>query len=291
MGRVSVTCFLASYAVALLLEGLSAVRRGPGPWARLGSLGLTIAGFVAHSLYLYVRAQTTSLPPLLSSMQDWLFVLAWLLILVDVFVTLSDRQAAVGILVLPVVLALVIGAHFVSSSQAPISSVQRNWAMLHVGLLVFGMGGLLIGLVVSLMYLWQHSRLKSRHPGTPSFPFPNLERLHRWNKWLVMLSVPTLTLGMIIGVGLVVFRQGGDVDERVWSDPLVVMSLIAWVLMAAFYLWMNVAVRTPGRQVAALTVLSGGLLILTVLGAQVLARIGTSPSLHGPAKPPAGGVR
>lgn len=279
MGRVSVMCFFASYGLAFAIELLRAL--GRSKLQRAATLLVTAAGLVAQSIYLYVRSQTTSLPPLLSSMQDWMYVLAWLVALVYLFVSFSDRDVGAGILALPLILVLIGAASLFSPTEhAPIDS-NRSWTMLHVVMLVFGIGGLFAGLIVSLMYLWQHWRLKSRKPLWSWLTFPSLERLHRWNKWLVMISVPLLTAGMAIGVGLVLVRSGQDAAERVWSEPLVVLSLVSWCVLAAGYVWMLVAVRTPGRQMAYLTTFSGALLLVTVLASQALSRINHGPALHG----------
>ncbi len=287
MGRVSVVCFFASYGLALAIELLRAL--GKSKLQRVATLSVTAAGLVAHTIYLYVRSQATSLPPLLSSMQDWMYVLAWLVALVYLFVSISDREAASGILALPLILVLVGAASLFSPAQRPPEDLHRLWTMLHVVMLVFGIGGLLAGLIVSVMYLWQHWRLKGRHTIAGWLSFPSLERLHRWNKWLVMISVPLLTSGMAIGVGLVLVRSGHDAAERVWSDPLVVLSLASWGVLAAGYVWMLVAVRTPGRQMASLTAFSTALLLVTVLGSQALSRLSNRPIMHGASPPKAAG--
>lgn len=279
MGRVSVMCFFASYGLALAIELLRAL--GRSKLQRAATLAVTAAGLVAHTIYLYHRSQTTSLPPLLSSMQDWMYVLAWLVALVYLFVSFSDRDAGAGVLALPLIMVLIGAASLFSPAQRPPVDLQYSWTMLHVVMLVFGIGGLLAGLIVSVMYLWQHWRLKSRTPVAGWITFPSLERLHRWNKWLVMTSVPLLTMGMAIGVWLVLVRSGHDAAERVWSDPLVVLSLVSWCVLAASYVWMLVAVRTPGRQMASLTAFSGALLLVTVLASQALSRLSHGTALHG----------
>lgn len=280
MGRVSVMCFFASYGLAFAIELLRAL--GRSKLQRAATLLVTAAGLIAHTIYLYFRSQTTSLPPLLSSMQDWMYVLAWLVALVYLFVSFSDRDAGAGVLALPLILILIGAASLFSPAEHTPVDLHRSWTMLHVVMLVFGIGGLLAGLIVSLMYLWQHWRLKSRQPVIKWLAFPSLERLHRWNKWLVIISFPLLTAGMGIGVGLVMFRTGQDAAERVWSDPLVVLSLVSWCVLAAFYVWMFVAVHTPGRQMASLTAFSCALLLVTVLGSQALSRVGKGTTLHGP---------
>ena len=40
-------------------------------------MGFAVAGLTAHTIYLVMRSQKSGLPPLLSSSQDWMLVLAW----------------------------------------------------------------------------------------------------------------------------------------------------------------------------------------------------------------------
>jgi drug/metabolite transporter (DMT)-like permease len=65
-----------SYAVSLAGETWLVLRR-QSSMARVVVLAFTLAGFLAHTAYLITRSQTAGLPPLLSSQQDWLLVLAW----------------------------------------------------------------------------------------------------------------------------------------------------------------------------------------------------------------------
>src|SRR5688572_14150714 len=105
MLRVSVMCFLASYVLAFGLELTRLVARSrPGRWV---TLGVAAAGLIAQTMFLLLRAQQTHLPPLLSSMQDWLLVLAWLAVLVHLFVSLIDRELATGFVVWPLVIGLI----------------------------------------------------------------------------------------------------------------------------------------------------------------------------------------
>ena len=103
LAKVSVFCFLASYAVAFGLEWTRLMRR-PGI-SRLLVLALGLAGFVAHTAYLLVRSRNleSHLPPLLSSTHDWFLVLAWVVVLLYLFLTTLDRELAVGLFLLPVV--------------------------------------------------------------------------------------------------------------------------------------------------------------------------------------------
>jgi ABC-type uncharacterized transport system permease subunit len=291
MERISVVCFLASYLLALAGE----LTRLRGWWSRgrLPTMAIATAGFFAHTVYLWNRAQQTHLPPLLSSLRDWLLVLAWLVVLVYLFLTLLDRELAIGFLAWPVTVALIIASNFVPSSGGTMAVAHRNWTMLHVSLLIFGIAAVVLGFVVSLMYLWQHRRLKHHQAAHSGLALPSLERLARWNRWLLLASVPLLTFGMVIGIGLTIVRQALTTDHWSWLDPLVVVSGVGWLLMTAIFIWLLARKRTPGRQIAWLTVWAGGFLLLTTVGSQLLVNWTRWPSVHGapfpssPAEPPA----
>lgn len=283
MLQVSVVCFLASYVLAFGLELTRLVARSrPGRWL---TLGIAAAGLVAQTMFLLLRAQQTSLPPLLSSMQDWLLVLAWLAVLVHLFVSVIDRDLATGFVVWPLVIGLISASQFVSSAAGTGATAHRNWTMLHVALLVFGIAGVAVGFIVSLLYLWQHRRLKQHVGSVPGLALPSLERLARLNRWALLVSVPLLTFGMLIGVGLTLIRQP-DLDVgSAWTDPVVLVSGVCWVIMTAVFVWLLSGNRPQGRQVAWLTLWSCGFLLLTTVGAQVLAESIKFPAVHGAKEP------
>lgn len=289
MLQVSVVCFLASYALAFALELTRLLRRSlPGRWV---TLGVTAAGLVAQTMFLLLRVQQTHLPPLLSSMQDWLLVLAWLMVLVHLFVSLIDRELATGFVVWPLVLGLIVASQFVSATAGTAAAAHRNWTMLHVALLVFGIAGVAVGFVVSLLYLWQHRRLKHPHGNWRGLALPSLERLARLNRWSLLVSVPLLTFGMLIGVGLTLSRRPELDVHAAWTDPVVLVSGVCWLLMTGVFVWLLAGQRPQGRQVAWLTLWSCGFLLLTTVGAQVLAASIELPAVHGakvPVAPPLG---
>ena len=275
MANVSIFCFLASYLVALGLEGVRLVRRTAVSRAAL--IAFASAGLVAHTAYLYFQSQRANLPPLLSSTRDWMLVLAWVGVVLYLFLTSVDRDLAIGVFLLPLVLLLVGAAYLVSG--APNTAIAdyegaRAWAMLHASLLVFGIAGVLIGFVLSLMYLVQHHRLKRRQALQNGLTLPSLARLARLNWWAVMISVPLLTLGMGVGVGLAFLSD----DRRLtWTDPVVVGNAVAWLAMAVLFVWLARRDHPAGKQVAWLTLWAFGFLLVTVLGLQILTGEGILP--------------
>jgi len=277
MPNVNLFCFLWSYSVAF---GLDVARlRAKGAWYRWAAILFGGAGLLAQSLYLLLRSSQSQQPPLLSSAHDWLLVLAWLAVLTHLFVTLLDSTLASGLVVWPVVLALVGASQFVTAAPSHVLDYHRGWKMLHASMLVLGTAAILLGFVLSLLYLWQHRRLKHRQMLITGLTLPSLERLERFNRWSILLSVPLLTFGVATGIGLSLFAHQDA--SPTWTDPVVLGGSLMWVLMCGLFAWLLSGQRTPGRRVAWLTAWSCGFLLFMMVGLQVLTEVIQVPSLHG----------
>lgn len=276
MSNVTVFCFFASYLLALAFE---AARAAKGiPWLRWPAVVSAGAGLVAHTLFLLQRARTTNLPPLLSSTQDWLLVVAWVACVLYLFVVAYDRRVGIGLFALPVVLVFVAASHFVSNVPAsvlrraestPEEIALRGWLMLHAALLGLGIAGVVAGVVASLMYLVQHRRLRSKQARPAGLTLFSLERLARWNRLCVLVAVPLLSVGLAVGflLGYLTQRQGGQVS---FWDPVVVASCLAWLVMVVV---LGRAIRSEepaGKAVALRTLLAFGFLLTTLLGLQLV---------------------
>jgi ABC-type uncharacterized transport system permease subunit len=233
-------------------------------------LGFALAGLAAHTIYLVIRSRESGLPPLLSSSHDWMLVLAWIAVLFYLVLSAVDRNLLVGMFLLPLVLMLIGSAYFISDSPNTVMDAAPQWKMLHATLLVFGIAGVIMGIVLSMMYLFQHYRLKQKQTMKPGLKLPNLERLARMNWWAVVLSVPLLTLGLATGVGLGWHSRQGDAPIS-FHDPVVLGNGLAWLVMIVFFGWLLTTKRPTGKQVAWLTVWAFGFLLVTLIGLQVLS--------------------
>ena len=264
--RIGVSCFLATYAIVFGLEWLRLVGRSKINRALIllgGGLGL-----LTHSVYLIVRSSALQMPPLLSSSHDWLLVLAWLAVLAYLFLTALDRDLAIGVFLLPVVLVLITATYFVSDTTNRRLDSLYGWKMLHASLLVLGMLGVLVGFVLAMMYLVQQWRLKHHQLAPEGFGLPSLEKLARLNRWSVMVAVPLLTLGMGTGVGLGIYAKTST-ESIPFNDPVIIGSSVAWLVMFVLFIWLMTTRRTTGRQVASLTLWAAGFLLFTLVGLQV----------------------
>jgi ABC-type transport system involved in cytochrome c biogenesis permease subunit len=204
-------------------------------------------------------------------------VLAWLVIVSYLTLTALNRRLPVGVFLLPVVLILIGAAYFVSDlpnesvtpkGAATARDIANNWAMLHAALLVFGITGVVVGFVLSMMYVVQHRRLKHHQPMVNNLALPSLERLARLNRYAVVISIPLLTLGMFFGLVGLWSRKGPNPISFV--DPVVLTSSIVWLVMIVFLVWLLATKRPVGKQVAWITIWAFGFLLATLIGLEVL---------------------
>lgn len=277
--KVQLSCFLLSYLVALAFEAFATLRGKK--WARFVTIGFTIAGLVAQSAFLIIRSREANLPPLLSSTQDWLFVLAWLAVVLYLAIAALDREIPLALFMLPVTLGL-IGAGMLANEN-PHALIKdealRRWGMIHAASLVMGTGGVLLGFALSLMYLLQHRRLRQKVTIKPQLSLPNLEKLARLNWWSVVLAVPLLTIGLVAGV-ILGHLSKKTTDAFSFADPQVLAHFVVWIGMAALFFRVLRRRDASGKIVAWQTVWAFGFLIATIVGLQLLTGDGRLDSFH-----------
>jgi ABC-type transport system involved in cytochrome c biogenesis permease subunit len=260
---ITLFCFGASYALALVLELLQL--RRPGRGLRYLSLSAGGAGLFAHTIYLLNHFARNESTPLLASQMGSLLFLAWILAIFYLYGALHHRKVAWGIFVLPLVIGLVALAWLVTEpgTSATAGFAFRGeplWRIVHGTLLLFAAVGVCVGFVASSMYLVQAHRLKAKTLGNHGPRLFSLERLETMNRRAINGAFPLLTAGMLVGVALMI--HGGN-DRRDWTDVKVVAALVLW-LVFALLLYLRYGVHLSGRRLAWLTMLAFTLLLVTL---------------------------
>jgi ABC-type transport system involved in cytochrome c biogenesis permease subunit len=283
LAQVQIYCFLFSYLTALAAE-LTQLLRRPAPATRLVIIGFTAAGFLAHTSFLFNRANTAGLPPLLASQQDWLLVLAWLGSLLYLVLLLAQQRLALGVFILPAILILIVSAEFASSqSGGSLHEVaRRRWGMFHASSLVLGVAAVAGAALSSLMYLLHHHRLRARSSWLNRLTLPSLEHLTTINRCMVVFSVPCLTIGLLTGFLLIArspsLQQQGGIP---WNDPTIITTILVWLSMIAVLVRVLKLGQQTGRSVAQLSFLAGAFLLLAILGPMLLSERAGLATIHG----------
>lgn len=253
LSGISLVCFGASYGVAWGLEWMQLLLYSRA--RQILMLGFVLAGWLAHTLYLGYRVVEYSASPLSSSF-DWCLVAAWLLIGAYLYLLYYFPQAALGLYMLPLVLALIGAATVADRTPIAPEPASRVWGAVHGIALLVGTLTVMVGFVAGVMYLAQARRLKRKLPPWPGFRLPSLEWLENVNSRVIILSALMVGVGFLAGMILNVLGSGQP-GVIPWSDPVIWTSalMFGWLLAAVIF---NAAYRPArrGRKVAYLTVVS-----------------------------------
>jgi ABC-type transport system involved in cytochrome c biogenesis permease subunit len=276
VGRLTVLCFAGTYALALASDLARGVIKPGIRWT--ATVALTSVGWVVHTAYLarlgYVEGE---LP--VTTVFESLLVLAWTLTAVDLYlVARSPRSMAVGVFLLPVVLALVTVAGLWASRErwtGLAAGAASFWGLVHGVFLMLGAVATFVAFASGLMYLVQARRLKSKRPTRIGFTLPSLEHSERWNRAAITIAFPMLTLGLAIGVGLVAAKARVNGRPLAWTDAKILVTGATWLVFA---LLLNARFRHEmrGRSVMLLTILATAFLAFSWVGVDWLL-----PTSHG----------
>jgi ABC-type transport system involved in cytochrome c biogenesis permease subunit len=241
------------------------------------TVGLTALGWVVQTAYLANLGWHAQRLPITTVFES-LLVLSWILAAIDLYLIVrSPEPLAVGIFVLPVVLALVIVAGLYAPRAEWSSWGGRVffWVTVHVMFLVAGAVSTCVALVAGLMYLVQANRLKTKRLPRFGFVLPSLEQLERLNQGAITVAFPLLTFGLLLGAALILTKSESSAPPIGWTDPKVVSAGVMWLVFAVL---LNARFRPAmrGRRVMLLTVLAFAFLVFTWVGVNVLM-----PTAHG----------
>jgi ABC-type uncharacterized transport system permease subunit len=140
--------------------------------------------------------------------------------------------------------------------------------MLHASTLAVGMLCVASATVSALMYLLQHQKLRGKRSWLHRLQLPSLEQLTATNRWLVFGTVVMLTVGLVTGLILAASNRTAPFN---WADPIVAGTTIVWATMVVTMFWLLTRKEQTGRQVARLTLLAGGFLLLTIFGLMLVS--------------------
>jgi ABC-type uncharacterized transport system permease subunit len=243
---------------ALLLYGEAAVgyfgdARRPGVAGRAATWGVRLGWLVQTALLAVQASRDDGFP--WGTWAPSLNLFVWFVVGAYLIWGCRRPYRLLGLVVMPLALVLLVVARAGGGMGVGERSHYSNlFLVLHVGLVLAAFAGFTLAAALSALYLWQERRLKRREATILRRPAPSLAALDRVAGRTVLFSVPALTLGIAVGIGRLVSR-----GDRV--DALVVVTLITWVVWAA-YLGLRAA-GWSGRRSAYLA-LAGFALVVVV---------------------------
>src|SRR3954469_22072017 len=208
MDRLTVLCFGGTYGLALASELARFVTRSAARWYL--TVGLTVLGWLVQTAYLANLGWSQRKVPVTTAFES-LLVLSWIFALIGLYLMIrSPRPMAVGLFVLPMVLALVIAGRLAPRQGGWVQwgSSTAFWGTVHGVFLLAGAVSTCVAFAAGLMYLVQSSRLKHKRPPRFGFALPGRERSGRLTRGAIPVAFPLLTCGLLIGVLLSLAGRG-----------------------------------------------------------------------------------
>lgn len=250
---------LASARTTLAAEGADAEiasmtsRSATGAVAGFGTLTawLTLAFMSAALVF---RGLATGHGPF-ENMYEFSIAFAWGALVINAYFLLRYRQWAVGLIVLPVALGMILYADTVSSAVEPlVPALQNNLLLtLHVATAVIAYGAFAVGFAAAVLYMLQSRQERELLPAR--------ELLDHISYRATLVGFPFLTLTIILGAVWANIAWG-----KYWSwDPKETASLVTWLVCGA-YLHARAARGWRGRRAAVLLMLVFAAVLLCYFG-------------------------
>ena len=191
------------------------------------------------------------------------FSIPFIILLLSFFMEWRYRAKFLVLFSLPIVLLISMLAASQSWRYSTDAWAQRVWLWIHFGFILAGLAGFVAAVSSAIMYLWQNSQLKSKHPGQNFLKLPSLDTLDKIHFTSLAWGVILFSLGILTGV---IWATGLKELGALFRDPKVILSFIT----CAMY-WVIVSLRGSsfrrGHKIAAGTLVVFLLVFLTIASA------------------------
>ncbi|MHC4543975.1 MAG: hypothetical protein ACYSYL_05525 [Planctomycetota bacterium] len=249
----------AIVGVLQLLSGGEKYRRFLLP---LVSLAVTL-----EAVILIFRAVAIKAIPL-TGLFESMIVLTTVFGLTYLFFSVAIQQVWFGSVMVWVILVLVLMAGLVAEpASEPHAVAATPWAIAHGITMILGGASTVFATASSFLYLLGSHRLKSKKVMLVLGRVPNIEKLEQMILFGIRASFVLITIGLIIGLGLISVVGTGIV--RWLADLKVICIIAAWVLLGIILI-LNRLLLLKGKARAYMTIAVFVFMLLAILVATIL---------------------
>jgi cytochrome c-type biogenesis protein CcsB len=239
----------------------------------------------------------------LSNLYESLLFLTWILLTIYLYIEKKTNSKLIGALVIPIALLINGFANLTLSPEMQkakplVPALQSNWLMMHVSMMLFSYGTLIVGSLLCILFLIisRGKDVNLKILDNSFLPFYNtmldyyqtnilstsksrsnqiselgklklLESIDNWSYRIIGLGFPFLTIGIISG-GVWANEAWGSY----WSwDPKETWALITWLVFAA-YLHARITKGWEGKKTAILGSLGFFVIWICYLGVNFLGK-------------------
>lgn len=232
---------------------------------RTGRLATTLlaSGVLAHTFLIGMATVQAGHAPLVGTSAA-ISAFVWLLGVAYLYVELSTDERAMGVFVVPLLVALDVIPVLDPEVSARPEVLRSPLFTLHVVSMLFAYASFALASVLGVTYVLLFNEIKAKHLGYFYARLPSLQSLDVMNGRVVTIGWIFLTIGIAIG-GIWITRIASATDPRVdemsLADPKILIALVSWVLYS-FALLARRAIGWTGRRAAWLSAIGFAVVLL-----------------------------
>src|SRR5476649_1462996 len=254
---------LALYAAAMVAYAWHFAQRN----ATLGRSATTllVAAALSHTFVIGMQTMEAGHVPLAGATSA-ISTFVWLLALSYLYVEMTTDERAMGVLILPLLVALQAIPAFHPSVEDRAAVLQGPLFGVHVSSLLFAYASFALACVIGITYVLLFKEIKAKHLGFFYARLPSLQVLDRMNQRAIAIGWIFLTIGIVVGAIWTAQARGGyGSDPRVQAmslgDPTIFVALVCWAVYS-FELFGARRIGWGGRRAAYLSAIGFAIVLL-----------------------------
>ena len=171
----------------------------------------------------------------LSNLYESLLFLNWGLLSILLIIETKTKTQIIGAILVPIILFIIVFATIIlpEEMQIPsplVPSLQSNWLMMHVSMMMFSYSILILGSLIAILFLIISRTNTSQLSEIDKNNKNLLLNLDNWSYRTISFGFPCLTIGIISGA-----VWANEAWGSYWSwDPKETWALITWIIFASY---------------------------------------------------------
>jgi ABC-type uncharacterized transport system permease subunit len=226
---------------------------------------LLVAAALAHTFLIGMATVEIGHVPIASATSA-ISTFVWLLALSYLYVEMTTDERAMGVFILPLLVALDTIPALLPGVEDQAAVLQGPLFGVHVSSLLFAYASFALACMIGITYVLLFKEIKAKHLGFFYARLPSLQVLDSMNHRAIVIGWVFLTVGMIVGVVWTAQARGyAFPDPRVQAmslqDPKIFVALVCWMIYS-FELFAARRIGWGGRRAAYLSALGFAIVLL-----------------------------
>jgi ABC-type transport system involved in cytochrome c biogenesis permease subunit len=252
---------LVLYAAASVAYAVQFARR-TFTTSRIATVLLVLAAF-AHTFVIGMETMRIGHVPS-STATAAISSFVWLLALSYLYLELTTGERAMGVFILPLLVALQVIPTFIAANEPRSAILESPWFGVHVSSLLFAYASFALAGVLGITYVLQFKEIKAKDLGFFYERLPSLNILDEMNLRAVKIGWLFLTVGLITGgIWASQLQRAADsaTSSMSMADPKIFVAVLCWAVYS-FELYAQRAIGWRGRRAAWLSAVGFAIVLL-----------------------------